>query len=527
MSTAAVDRYDLRSASMLAPPLALAGLTTFLLVRLLPDVAGKPFHEDEAVAGLISARPLGDVLHTVVLDRGGAPLHFVLAHVALSIDGSPDALRWLSVVFAVATVPLCYDLARRLAGPLAGLTAAALAATSQLLAVYGTFGRMYSLFACAAALAADLFLRALDRPDGRTVLAAAAGALLPLAVHPFGVFLFAAELAVALWLWRGRDVRAALPVLGVGLLALPLVLADLRLSDRYAPEAGLQLDNGRSVTDATVRALGGAAGGRGALLGVFAALAALGVLTLSRRRSSFAAFACLVLAAPPIALTVARATGTASDRLGPRHLIFMLPLWIALVAAGVARLASLLPARARFMPLLAVAAAALVAPSAVAEPRTTSTAAPGAVQAPAAWLDRHVTPADVLYPYSPVFLAALPRVAHARAYAREPVALARAARRTREVPTVFVSLPLRHRLGDATLRRLGRAGVIVHAFPSWLIVEARGPFADGREALTAAASALRRASPVIAPTAPATEAFLQQLHEAACDALVRLNSSCD
>ena len=143
MSTAAVDRYDLRAATMLAPPLALAGLTTFLFVRLLPDVADKPLHEDEAVAGLISARPLGDVLHTVVLDRGGAPLHFVLAHLALSIHDSPEVLRWLSVVFALATVPLCYDLARRLAGPLAALSAATLAATSQLLAVYGTFGRMY------------------------------------------------------------------------------------------------------------------------------------------------------------------------------------------------------------------------------------------------------------------------------------------------------------------------------------------------------------------------------------------------
>ena len=113
---AALERYALRQAPTIAPALALAGLTAALFVRLLPDVSGKPLHEDEAVAGLVSARPLGEVLHTVVLDRGGAPLHFVLAHVALAFDSSPDALRWLSVVFALATVPLCYDLGRRLAG---------------------------------------------------------------------------------------------------------------------------------------------------------------------------------------------------------------------------------------------------------------------------------------------------------------------------------------------------------------------------------------------------------------------------
>jgi hypothetical protein len=526
MSTAAVDRYDLRAAAAVAPPFALAALMAFLFVRLLPDVADKPLHEDEAVAGLISARPLGDLLHTVVLDRGGAPLHFVLAHLALSIHSSPEALRWLSVVFALATVPLCYDLARRVAGLLAALTAASLAATSQLLVVYGTFGRMYSLFACASTLSADLFVRALDRPTRRTFLAATAAALVPLAVHPFGIFPFAAEAVVAVWLWRGRDLRAAVPIVAVGLLAVPLLLADLRLSDRYAPEAGLQLDSGTSAADATLRALGGAAGGHGALLGVFTALAGLGAFTLSRRRASFVAFACLVLAVPPAALGAASATDSVSDRLGPRHLIFMLPVWIVLVAAGAAKLARLLPARAQIAPLVLVAVAALLAPSAVAEPRTIPTGEPNAVAAPAAWLSEEVAPGDVLFPYSPVFLAALPRAAEARGYSREPVALARAARRTRDIPAVFVSLPLPRPVSDNALAGLRHARVETHAFSSWLIVEVRGPFADGRSALGAAASALGRAAPVLAAGSPTAQAYLEQLRSTTCEALVRLHSSC-
>src|SRR5205809_7885259 len=158
MSSVAIERRALREAAVVAPALALAASVAFLLSRTLPDIAGKPWHEDEAVAGLISAQPLGDVLHTVLLDRGGAPLHFVLAHIAFAVDGSPTTLRWLSLVFALATIPVCYDLARRLAGQFAGLTAAALAATSQLLAIYGTFGRIYSLFAFTSALALDLFV---------------------------------------------------------------------------------------------------------------------------------------------------------------------------------------------------------------------------------------------------------------------------------------------------------------------------------------------------------------------------------
>jgi hypothetical protein len=32
-------------------------------------------YEDEAIAGLISMHPLPEVLDTVLVDRGGAPLH--------------------------------------------------------------------------------------------------------------------------------------------------------------------------------------------------------------------------------------------------------------------------------------------------------------------------------------------------------------------------------------------------------------------------------------------------------------------
>jgi mannosyltransferase len=508
-----------RSATASRPALALVGLiglTAFLLARLLPDIAGKPLHEDEAVAGLISARPLGDLLHTVVLDRGGAPLHFLLAHLVLAIDTTPEALRWISVVFALGTVPVCYDLARRMAGRFAGLIAAALAATSQLLLIYGTFGRMYSLFAFASALAADLFVRALARPQRGTAVAAAGAALLPLAVHPFGAFLFAAEAAVALLLWRGREFRTALPVLPLAVLALPLVLADLRLSERYAPEAGKNLESGTSPRAATLHALGGAAGGRGAALVFFIVLAAAGLLALARRRPAVAAFAVLTVAVPTPLLALANAGGIAGDRLAPRHLIFMLPVWIALVATGTTRLGALLPAKARVAAVAAVVAVAALAPSAVSEPRTMSTGAERAVAAPAAWLTKELAPRDVLYPYSPVFLAALPVAREARAYSREPVALARAVKRTGEARAIFVSVPLREPVNRDALRR---AGVRFRAFPSWLILESRGPFANGAAALDSAAGLLQTVIPLVSE--PRARAYLEQIHGAACVALGR------
>lgn len=520
MSTAAIERHALRTLS-LAPALAIAGATALLLARLWPDVGSKPFHEDEAVAGLISSRPLGDLLHTVVLDRGGAPLHFLLAHTALAIDPTPEAVRWVSVLFALATVPLCYDLARRIAGRGAGLVAAGLAATSQLLLIYGTFGRMYSLFAFASALAADLFVRALDRPSRRTAAAAAISALLPLTVHPFGAFLFGAEAVVALWLWRGRSARTAAPTLLIALLAVPLLLSDVRLSDRYAPEAGQSLNSGTSAVAAAVHALGGAAGGRGVALAAFVLLAAAGMFALARDKPVVAALAAVTISVPPVALAVASAAGLTTDRLGPRHLIFMLPLWIALIATGASRLGALLPRTARIALLAAVVAAGALAPTAVSEPRAIPTGAKHAVTAPADWLRTQLTPGAVLYPYSPVFLAALPTAKEARAYSREPVALARIARRTHSTPAVFVSIPLRGPVDAAGLRT---AGVRFRAFTSWLILESRGPFADGTAALESAAKLLRTSAPLV--TDSGAHAYLEQLDAAACAALVRLGSGC-
>jgi hypothetical protein len=349
------------------------------------------------------------VLHTVLLDRGGAPLHFVLAHAAFAVDGSPQTLRWLSLVFALATIPLCYDLARRLAGQFAGLTAAALVATSQLLTVYATFGRMYSLFACTTALALDLFVRAVDRPGRGTLTAAAAAALLTILVHPFGVFVFGAELAVALWLWRVRALPAAL-------LAVPLVLPYLRLPGRYNPDVGM------SAPGAALRALGGSAGGYGVGLALFAVLAAVGAWTLPR---TFGALGLLLIAAPPLALTV-----FGSGKLSPRHLIFVLPVWTAFVAAGLSRLPARLPVTA------AAVAAAVLAPTAVPDPRTSTSDTTHA----AAWVRAHVRPSDALYPYSPVFLAALPEVSRAESLPREPAALARILGRTHSRRTL-VAIP--------------------------------------------------------------------------------------
>jgi hypothetical protein len=469
-------------------------------------VRGKALFEDEAVAGLVGARPLGELLSTVLWDRGGAPLHFVLSHVALAFDSSPEALRWLSVVFAVATIPLCYDLARRLAGPVAGATAALVASASTVLAIYGTVGRMYALLAFASALSADLFARALELRTGRAAFVAALAAVLLPAVHPYGAIVVGAEAAVALAVWRGRPFRPALPVLAVGLVLLPFAVADLRLADRFTVGVGGE-ESLAEPGDAWAqlwRALQSFAGGGGWTFAVLLALGLLGTAVLLRTRTAFAAFGLLALVVPPLLFMVLK-SGSVTG-LSPRHLAFALPLWTAAIGAGVARLTRGLPLGVAAAAVAAVAVVAVVSPAGgMRDPRDwpnvvlgggpdgTATGSAERLAEPADWLRETVGEGDLLFPFSSVFLAGLPATGGAVGLPYSQTTLLERAvdRLDGPVGAVVVAVPTGEAAVDlgALETELGE-GYEVGRFPGWLLVRAEGPFPEPAGALAATAAVL-------------------------------------
>lgn len=493
------------SAPLAGVAASLAG-ATFLLTRLVPDVAGKPLFEDEAVAGLLGSRPLLEQLGTVMWDRGGAPLHFVLAHVTLGFDSSPAALRWLSVVFALATIPLCFDLGRRLAGVVAGATAAIVASTSAVLAVYGTVGRMYALFAFASALAADLFVRALEQRTGRAALAAAAAAWLLPAVHPYGALFVGAEALVALAVWRGRPLRPALPVLAVALALLPFAAADLRLADRFtvSVEGETSLAGPGDAWSQLVRALASFAGGEGWTFAFFLGFGLAGAWVLLRRNPAFVALVLLAVVAAPLLFVLLRTESVMG--FSPRHLVFALPLWAAVVGVGVERATRGLSPPAVSVALVAVALVAGLAPTGgIRDPRDWPNvvlggghpaSAPGSAAAlaePSTWLRGAVGEGDVLFPFSTVFFAGLPATGDAVTLPySQPKLLERAVERV-ELPIgdVFVAVPVGEAAVDlGRLRDQLGAGYEVRRFPSWLLVRAEGPFAETSPALEATFRAL-------------------------------------
>jgi hypothetical protein len=461
-----------------------------LVYRLVPDVADKPLYEDEAIAGLIAMRPLDEVLETVLLDRGGAPLHFVLAHAAFWVDPSADALRWLSVAAALGAVPLCFDLGRRLGGLGAGVVAAAVAASSTALGIYGSFGRMYALFVFVAALFFDLFVRALQlRTTPAVAAAAAAGWLLP-AVHPYGAIPAGVALLSAAVVWRGRRLRSAWPVVAAAIGAVPFLVADLRLAERAAIGGGgdRTLASPGEAWDELVTAVSSFAGGDGIPLLFFTALALVGLLVLVRREPPVAALA-LSIVLPPLLFLLLRTESTPD--LSPRHLFYGLPLWAAAIGVGVTRFMRQ-PVAFALVALIAVTSPA----SALRDPREIrfATTEPG---------DSHSIRAeanDLLVPYSAVFLASLPHVRGA--------------------------LALPHAPGDEILAALEHAEEPIGAVhiavptPGWTVLTADGPLTK-REALAAAATRLHEFD-----DRPALENWLAWIEPGICEALRELGEPC-
>ena len=439
-------------------------------------------------------RPLGEVLDTVMGIRGGAPLHFVLAHGVFRVETSAEALRWLSVACAVAAVPLCFDLGRRLAGTAAGLVAAAVAASSTALAVYGSFGRMYALYVLVAALAFDLFVRALEaRTPGAVAAAAAAAWLLP-AVHPYGLIPALVELAVAAALWRRRSLGSALPVLLAALATIPFVLADLRLADRsdVGGEGGALASPGRAW-DELVAALSSFAGGDGLPFLALTALALAGLVILARDNTPVAVVAASVFV-PPLLLVLVPA-GSQPD-LSPRHLFYGLPLWAAAIGVGAVWLRRWLPHRAWVAAAAALALLAVVAPaSGLRDPRELGllpTRTPAKVRA---------EPTDLLVPYAIPFLADLGGVREALAIPQGP--------------------------GDEIVETLDHAdepiGAVLVALPGqrgWTVVRHEGPF-DRAGAVFAAAETIATSE-----HPSGLDWWYDLVERGLCDALAELGPTC-
>jgi hypothetical protein len=343
--------------------LGVAALTVGLGAFLLSRIQAWPPHEDETLVLFVSRQPLGDLFATVISERGGAPLHFLLAHLVATVSSGLTGLRMISIVFAVASVPVVAALAAKLTDRRTALVATALVTTSWMTVYHGLYGRMYGLFLFASALSFLLLLYALDDRRPRTWALWAVASLAAIATQPYGALVVGVQaIYVAIRRWRAPfDVRpAAVAFAAVALVALPLWVSYRVLASRF--EIGV-IGEGNSKLGSPLDVLaylGETAGdftvGWTAVTVLVGVVALLGLVTLARTKPQAALLTVLVLVVPALALMAVRSGSSLG--LESRHLIFALPFFALLVAVGLVRVTALAGRTAPVVLALAVVALA-------------------------------------------------------------------------------------------------------------------------------------------------------------------------
>ena len=389
---------------------------TALLTAALAGVLGWflrawPPHEDEALALFVGRGSLGHVLRTVLFERGGAPLHFSFAWAIVHLGGGLTALRLVSLVFAVASVPLIAVLGRRLADSAVGIVAAVLASATWVLLFHGIYGRMYSLFLFTSLLSFVALLSALDAGGRRRFALWGLAVLAMLASHPYAVLVVAAQgLFVLVRLRRVRE--ATLTLAAVGIVGVPFWWADIVLRNRFdvgVGGGGPQLGSPGSVLHYFWWVSGDFSAGHHAWSIPVLLLALVGAFLLWRRHSEVVVLLACVVAIPALTFMLATLNSTASPE--ARHLIFALPFFSILLAVPLVELAGV---RAPLTGALAVAAVLVLVVGEVRwahqkTPQLFDGDPPGEAQARSAagaWLASSSRPSDVLLGYEPVYLRA-------------------------------------------------------------------------------------------------------------------------
>ncbi|HZA78933.1 MAG TPA: glycosyltransferase family 39 protein [Acidimicrobiales bacterium] len=208
--------------------LALVAITVVVVAGVvLRFVQRSPLWLDEAQSVNIAALPLGDMFEALRHD-GHPPFYYVLLHGWMEVFGESDfAVRALSGVFAVATLPLAWVAGRRLAGRAGARWALVIVALSPYSIRYATETRMYSLVMLLVLAGYLLLSDALIDPRPRRLAALTLISGLLLLSHYWSIYLLAATglVLAARWWWRpqqrGKTGRAILAVAAGGLLFLP------------------------------------------------------------------------------------------------------------------------------------------------------------------------------------------------------------------------------------------------------------------------------------------------------------------
>jgi mannosyltransferase len=206
----------------------LAALTVLAAILRFTRIGYQGFWFDEGnTAQLVHFSP-GQMLGLIPQSESTPPLYYCVAWVWAHVFGYGEAaLRSLSALAGVVTVPVAYGAASKLVSRRAGLITGALTACNPFLIWYSQEARSYSLLVLLTATALLAFAYARATPTPRILLAWVIASGLALATHYYALLAIGPQ---AVWLlavhWRKPPVQVAIGAVGVcGLALIPLAIS--------------------------------------------------------------------------------------------------------------------------------------------------------------------------------------------------------------------------------------------------------------------------------------------------------------
>ena len=160
---------------------------------------------DEASSVLFAERDWSGLWQVIVHGEPNMSLYYVLLKLWLVLGPSEFAVRSLSVVFAVASLPVVYALTKQVAGVRTGLTAVWILALNPFFIHYAQQARGYTLVLFLVCSSSYLFIKSVERPRRLASWAMyALCSVLAVYAHFFGVLVIAAHATSLLFLRHQR-----------------------------------------------------------------------------------------------------------------------------------------------------------------------------------------------------------------------------------------------------------------------------------------------------------------------------------
>jgi mannosyltransferase len=156
-------------------------------------LTSKPFWFDECFSVELARLGWGSFVRVIWWREANMSLYYLLLRAWLHVAQSEFFIRSLSVVFAVATVPAIYGLARLLFDQRVALFSAALFTFNAYNVRYSQEARSYTLFVFLATLCAGFFVSWSRNPRRRNCMAHAAVSILAVYSHFYALLLVAAQ----------------------------------------------------------------------------------------------------------------------------------------------------------------------------------------------------------------------------------------------------------------------------------------------------------------------------------------------